>query len=399
MSMSELHIDANKPICHLKSNSDSGKELLAVGSSDSFVQDLGNLSEFQRWLDKDPSWVFGILGYDLKNSVEKLQSENTTLCKSPQIAFFKPCEVWQKQNDLWSCLTDPSQPKRSHLQFSRFRNNAQIKLKPQISKEIYLNAVDRVKHHIQIGDVYELNYCHAFHGKYDDLDMRAVFEKLNTLTTAPFGGFFSLEGHQLACGSPERFMRRHGNELISQPIKGTIKRGESREEDLALMKKLANSPKDRSENVMITDLVRNDLSRIAQRASVRVDELFGIHSFQTVHQMISTVSCEVKPEASFTDILRATFPMGSMTGAPKVRAMQLIEDLESFQRGWYSGSLGYIEPDGDFDFNVIIRSVMHNQHTGQVQACAGGAIVIDSSPEDEYDESILKLNAVLQSLT
>jgi para-aminobenzoate synthetase component 1 len=200
------------------------------------------------------------------------------------------------------------------------------------------------------------------------------------------------------CYSPERYIRKTVTKLISQPIKGTAPRDADAVKDAALAEWLKNDPKERSENVMIVDLVRNDMSCVAVKGTVRVEELCGIHSFETVHQMISTVSCEVGEDVSFTDILRATFPMGSMTGAPKYRSMQLIEEHESFQRGLFSGSIGYIDPNGDFDLNVVIRTVIHNAKNGYLSCGVGSAITIQSDPEKEYEECLVKVKKIMDGV-
>jgi len=196
----------------------------------------------------------------------------------------------------------------------------------------------------------------------------------------------------------ERFLVKKQNTLISQPIKGTIGKGKTLEEDKLLIQELENSEKDRAENVMIVDLVRNDLAKVCKPGTIKVEELFGIYSYLQVHQMISTVSGELKPNITFGDILRATYPMGSMTGAPKIAAMKFIEELEDFKRGWYSGSVGYIEPNGDFDFNVVIRSLLGNMNTKEIAYCAGGAITIDSETDKEWNEIKLKTKAITSIL-
>jgi para-aminobenzoate synthetase component 1 len=200
-------------------------------------------------------------------------------------------------------------------------------------------------------------------------------------------------------GSPERFLKREGDRLMSQPIKGTVRRGRSAEEDNALIDTLQSSEKERAENVMIVDLVRNDLSRIAQKATVEVTELCGIHSFQTVHQMVSTIECRLDKDKGLSDILRATFPMGSMTGAPKISAMKHIDRIEPEGRGSYSGSIGYITPTGDFDFNVLIRSLFHNSKTESLVANVGGAITSLSDAHQEYEECMLKAEAILKAVS
>jgi para-aminobenzoate synthetase component 1 len=193
-------------------------------------------------------------------------------------------------------------------------------------------------------------------------------------------------------------LKREGNRIISQPIKGTSRRGQSTDEDNRLKKELSNSTKERAENVMIVDLVRNDLSRCAERDSVRVDELFGVHSFKTVHHLVSTISCTVPSSIGWVELIQTTFPMGSMTGAPKLSAMKLISAQEKTERGVYSGSIGYIEPNGDFDFNVVIRSVQYDNLSERVSCHVGGAITALCNATDEYNECLLKAEAVLRAL-
>ena len=207
-----------------------------------------------------------------------------------------------------------------------------------------------------------------------------------------------MDDYSIFSGSPERFLKKVGSKLISEPIKGTAKRGLTKTEDEELIKSLVSDPKERAENVMIVDLVRNDLSKIATKNSVQVEELCQIYSFETVHQMISRISCDIKESASFTEIIKATFPMGSMTGVPKIRAMELIEEHESFKRGVYSGSIGYIKPNGDFDFNVVIRSLVYNRKNNYLSCSVGGAITIQSDPEKEYEECLIKVKRILDGM-
>ena len=226
-----------------------------------------------------------------------------------------------------------------------------------------------------------------------------VYSILNTISPTPFSTFYKLNNQYLLCASPERFVKKDGDKIISQPIKGTAKRDlTNKTRDEQLKQQLINSQKEKSENVMIVDLVRNDLSKIAARNSVQVDELFGIYSFPQVHQMISTVSATIKDEIDFADMLKASFPMGSMTGAPKYRVMQLIEEYEQTKRGIYSGSFGYITPQNDFDFNVVIRSIVYNEQTKYVSYQVGGAITHYSNAEDEYEECLLKAKAMEKAL-
>ena len=200
------------------------------------------------------------------------------------------------------------------------------------------------------------------------------------------------------CSSPERFLQKSGNRIISQPIKGTRKRGIDLDEDRFLFNELKNSEKDKSENVMITDLVRNDLSKTAQKSSVKVEELFGVYSFERVHQMITTISSIIDKKYDFIDLIESCFPMGSMTGAPKLKAMQLIEEYETTKRSIYSGAFGYISPYQDFDFNVVIRSVLYDRLSSYISVLVGGAITINSDEEQEYEECLIKAQALINVL-
>jgi para-aminobenzoate synthetase component 1 len=218
------------------------------------------------------------------------------------------------------------------------------------------------------------------------------------LSKAPFSCYFKFDGKYLLSASPERFLKKQGSKLISMPIKGTARRGKNIEDDLALRRKLLADQKERSENVMIVDLVRNDLSRSSVEGSVKVEELFGIKTFPQVHQMVSTITGVLRDDVHFVDAIRNAFPMGSMTGAPKVRAMELIEQYEKSKRGLYSGAVGYITPEGDFDFNVVIRSLLYNSLNHYLSFHVGSAIVFDSAPEKEYEECLLKAKALIQVL-
>jgi len=200
------------------------------------------------------------------------------------------------------------------------------------------------------------------------------------------------------CCSPERFIHKQNHEIISQPIKGTSKRGADPTQDELLKVALKNNQKEQAENVMIVDLVRNDLGKVAIPGTVNVDELCGIYTLKTVHQMISTISATLKENLLFSEIIKASFPMGSMTGAPKIRAMEIIEELEFFSRGLYSGSVGYISPDGNFDFNVVIRSILYNSTTKALLYPAGGAITANSDIAKEFEECLLKAKTMKDAL-
>ena len=273
-----------------------------------------------------------------------------------------------------------------------------IEIQSKISRTEYIHSVEKLKEHIRKGDIYEINFCQEFFAENASIDTTEIYKNLNAISGAPFAAFCKFDTHYLMCASPERFLQKRGNKLISQPIKGTIKRSENRETDDQLKNELLHNEKERSENVMIVDLVRNDLSRIAKKGSVNVDELYEIYSFKQVHQMISTVSCEIENTVSFTEILKSMFPMGSMTGAPKISAMKLIEQYESTKRGLYSGAVGYISPEGDFDFNVVIRSILYNSENKYLSFMVGSAITDKAQAEQEYEECLLKAKAMFQAL-
>jgi para-aminobenzoate synthetase component I len=274
-----------------------------------------------------------------------------------------------------------------------------FQLEPLVSKTEYETQFSRIRYELQQGNIYEMNYCIPFEQRnvvsFDEINL---FRALQNRTDAPFSAFLRFGQHTMMGASPERYLKKEGRRLYSQPIKGTRKRGRNEQEDAILKEELRHDPKERSENVMIVDLVRNDLARVAVPGTVLVDELFGVYSFSTVHQLISTISCELRPNTPFSDILKATFPMGSMTGAPKIRAMEVIDAVECFSRGWYSGSIGLITPNGDFDLNVVIRSLFYDAERKTLAYPVGSAITIQANAQDEYEECALKLNSLLNLL-
>ena len=276
--------------------------------------------------------------------------------------------------------------------------NPPIHLISSISKEAYLDKVVKLKEHIQLGNIYEINYCIQFLSEQINISPLNIFFKLIELTKAPYTALVKLNNDFIISASPELFLKKVGNKLSSKPIKGTIKRGITEHEDDELKNYLHNSIKERTENVMAVDVSRNDLSIIAQRGSVNVNKLYNIESFETVHQMVSTVSCLIKPEISFHEIIDATFPMASMTGAPKLRAMTLIDEFENFERNYYSGAMGIIDSEGNYTLSVIIRSIFYNIKTQKLSIAVGGAITYLSDPEKEYEECLLKANALLKVL-
>jgi para-aminobenzoate synthetase component 1 len=285
-----------------------------------------------------------------------------------------------------------------HSKNDSFDTLDKVKVKQRISKELYLEKVTKMLEHIHAGDMYEANFCMEFYAENAVINPLEKFQKLNQISKAPFSVFFKNNKHFLLCASPERYLKKVGDKIISQPIKGTSKRFFDTIEDEKSKHNLENDAKERAENIMITDLVRNDLSHTAQKGSVEVAELCKIYSFLQVHQMISTVTSKLDAQYSPIDVLRTTFPMGSMTGAPKISVMKIIENQEETKRGLYSGTVGYFTPEGDFDFNVVIRSILYNQENKYVSFSVGSAITAQSVPEKEYEECLLKAKAMAEVL-
>ena len=389
-------------------NSNDGTGLFGFGTIDYLEFKVSDdLELIQSFIDKYKSnYIFSNLSFDLKNKVENLTSDNPDNLSFPLATFWIPKTVVKIENGKLSFVqgTDTTENRHRILTFlAKEKESLQInhstELRPRTSKKDYLEHVNQLKKEIQYGNIYEVNYCQEFYAEnYNLIDGEALYFKLNKLTQAPFSSYIRLNNFELFCGSPERFIKKRNSKIISQPIKGTKKRGSSQEEDELLKANLLSDPKERSENVMIVDLVRNDLSKIALKNSVKVDELFGIYSFKTVHQMISTISCEIPKEVNFIAILKALFPMGSMTGAPKISALKLIEKHEEFKRGIYSGAMGYFSPNGDFDFNVVIRTLVYNSSNNYLSCSVGGAITIQSNPEAEYDECFTKIQSILNAI-
>lgn len=394
------------PIIYLNSNDGSG--ILAFGEGAVFVKEEGtSIEDMQAFIDAHAGeYLFGHLGYDLKNEFYSLTSSNPDKLNFPDAFLWVPKYVVKMYKEHFDFLqgeknTESFDFLNYFLEEETDQNfhHHNYAFKARISKEEYIEKVIKLKNHIQQGDIYEVNFCQEFYAEDAEMNFPMdTYFRLNELTHAPFSSFYQFGDYAAFCGSPERFLKKEGSRLISQPIKGTAPRGATPEEDEFLKNSLKNDPKERAENTMIVDLVRNDLSRVAQKDSVKVDEYCEIYSFDTVHQMISTVSCEVRPEVNFTDVLRATFPMGSMTGAPKLRAMELIEENEAFKRGLYSGSIGYIAPNGDFDFNVVIRTLLYNGENRYLSCSVGGAITIQSDPEKEYEECMVKVKRILDGM-
>ncbi|AOW21568.1 aminodeoxychorismate synthase component I [Urechidicola croceus] len=364
---------------------------------------FGILKEYQQ-ITKD--YIFGYLGYDLKNDIENLQSKNFDGLHFPDLYFFQPKKIFfikgntvkisyleTFENEIESDLEEII-----NIKLTDFHQPNDIKIKLRIHKDEYFDKISKVLAHILRGDIYEVSFCQEFYAENSEINPFEVYQNLNEISTPPFATYLKLDDKFLLSASPERFLKRSENKVISQPIKGTIKRGETPIEDIDLKFQLENDLKERAENIMIVDLVRNDLSRTAIKGSVKVAELCKVYTFKQVHQLISTVVSEVKSETNSVDIIKSLFPMGSMTGAPKISAMKIIEELEETKRGLYSGAVGYFTPSGNFDFNVVIRSILYNESEKYISYSVGGAITAKSIPEKEYEECLLKAKAMREVL-
>ncbi|WP_121665490.1 anthranilate synthase component I family protein [Mesonia aquimarina] len=383
--------------------------ILAVEAFTSIKTDtLDAFDQLKEYQETTKDWIFGYLTYDLKNDVENLTSKNIDGLHFPALYFIQPKKIFLIKDDeiqlhYLAMVDDELETDWEEICAYKItdeveENIVQSPVKSRLSEDEYVEKVEKMLAHIFRGDIYEANFCQEFYLENALLNPLETYFQLNQLSTPPFAAYCKLEDYYLLSASPERYIKKTGNKIISQPIKGTARRLENKEEDDLLKNQLQNDPKERAENIMIVDLVRNDLSKTATKASVEVEELCGLYTFQQVHQLISTISSKVDLNLSPIEILRTTFPMGSMTGAPKVSAMQIIEDLEVSKRGLYSGSLGYFTPEGDFDFSVIIRSILYNQEKKYASFSVGSAITAKSDPKKEYEECLIKAAAMKKAL-
>jgi para-aminobenzoate synthetase component 1 len=377
--------------------------VLAVDAFTSIKTDCNNAFEgLKQYQQTTKDWIFGYLSYDLKNDVEPLQSNNFDGLDFPDLFFFQPKKMFLLKGDqlemqyLSLCDDEFEEDFDEIIKSKESKSHIvdEITIRQRISENSYIDKVSKMLTHIHKGDLYEANFCMEFYAENASIEPVEKFRKLNEISQPPFAVFFKNNKHFLLSASPERYLKKQGDLLLSQPIKGTAKRYSDPVEDEKSKIQLVSDPKERAENIMITDLVRNDLSHTAQKGSVEVKELCGIYSFMQVHQMISTITSKLDPQYGVIDALKTTFPMGSMTGAPKISAMKIIDQLEETKRSLYSGALGYFTPDGDFDFNVVIRSILYNQEKRYISFSVGSAITSLSSPEKEYQECLLKAKAM-----
>jgi len=351
---------------------------------------------------KNKGWLFGGLGYDLKNEIEDLTSKNEDHLNFPDLFFFAPKHLLILKGNRLEIVSDDADNIWFQLQNSvekPVNSSAKSETKCRFSKADYIQTLEEIKTEISKGNIYETNFCIEFYAENMVINPSEIFQQLNLVSPTPFANYFKWFDKYIISATPERFLSKRGNKLISQPIKGTAKRSANHEEDEQIKNDLGNHPKEQQENVMIVDLVRNDLTKSAKKGTVTVEELFGIYSFKQVHQMISTVVCQIKDEVTSVEALKNAFPMGSMTGAPKIKAMLLMDHYERSQRGIYSGAVGYFSPEGDFDFNVIIRTILYNKTEKYLSFHVGSAITYYANAENEYEECLLKIKAILEVLS
>lgn len=383
--------------------------LLAAGAAHllEVKSDGQAFDQLQSFYDAHQDWLFGHLSYDLKNELEPAKRVHPDGIGFPDLCFFVPEVVVQLRDHSLQIGTigrENAEAVFASIMATEIPAGqvaqADVQVQSRFTQAEYLQVIRDLQQHILRGDCYEINFCQEFYATNAAIDPVLVYAGLCQASPNPFAAFYKSGDRYLLCASPERYIRKEGHRLFSQPIKGTWQRdaqsvqGDERNRDL-----LYHSAKDRSENVMVVDLVRNDLSRVCEEGSVQVDELFGIYSFPQVHQMISTISGVLRPDLHWVEAIRQTFPMGSMTGAPKRRVMELIEQYERTRRGLFSGSVGYITPDGDFDFNVVIRSIFYNAATAYLSYLVGSGITFYSDPQGEYEECLLKAAAIRRVLT
>ena len=361
------------------------------------------LSGLQQFIDEKPCWLFGHLAYDVQTTGHIKPIRRQDRLHFPDTFFFEPATVLRiHQGELSISSVQPDQifeeiEKADALQKTHAVEN--ISIQNKISREEYIHIIQQLQQHIQRGDCYEINFCQEFFAEHALVNPFVLYEKLNALSPNPFSALYRIDDKWLVSASPERFLQKKDRKLISQPMKGTLPRNTKNSDGIKQeQQQLLASAKEKAENVMVVDLVRNDLSRICQTGTVQVDELFGVYSFPQVHQMVSTISGVLNDGVTFKYIINAMFPMGSMTGAPKINVMHLIDRYEKSNRGIFSGTVGYMTPGGDFDLNVVIRSLMYNQSTQYLSFQAGSGITIYADAEKEWDECMVKAKAIKEIL-
>lgn len=382
---------------------DSFPNVIAWGIKSELIckNDLNSFDKLNQFSASITLPIFGFFGYNLKNQIEDISSSKIATIEFPDLYFFEPENIIYFKNNGFYIVSLSKNCDVIYQNIISFKSSESaifnISNSNEINKNSYINDINYIKEKIIRGDVYEVNYCTEtlMNATLNPVDL---YFKLTEISPMPFSGFVKYNNKYILSASPERFLKKQDDTFISQPIKGTVKRGISEIDDNNLIFELQNSEKERAENIMIVDLVRNDLSHTAKDGTVEVVELCKVYSFQFVHQMISTIKSIKSKNFDFTDTIKTCFPMGSMTGAPKISAMKLIDKLEHTNRGVFSGSIGYITPNQDFDFNVIIRSLIYDDENKLASFHVGSAITIDSDAESEYNECFLKSFAIKKAL-
>ena len=350
--------------------------------------------------------AIGYFSYDLVRRLEKLQGIAEDAEHIPEMAvgiyewaviidhqLQKSWLIGHDEIANWKSLIDQFskiQPVQ-HDQYFQVTGD----IESNMSQEVYADAFKQIKHYLKEGDCYQVNLAQRFSAPCQG-DPWVAYQALRQINSAPFSAFLNFPDVQVLSSSPERFLKVINGIVETKPIKGTRPRKQDQTENREQIQDLTNSGKDRAENVMIVDLLRNDISKTSKEGSVKVPKLFDVESFATVHHLVSTVTGILEDGKHALDLLRSCFPGGSITGAPKIRAMEIIEELEPNRRGVYCGSVGYIGFDGNMDTNIAIRTLVYSDHT--IRFWAGGGIVNDSVLEDEYQESFDKAGAMLQLL-
>jgi para-aminobenzoate synthetase component I len=393
----------------LNPENESGVQVLAGVNAKQYIEaDTPHVFDSLKKAIQQKQWWMGHVAYDSKNEIEKLESKHHDGIGFPDLFLFSP-EILIKLKDqevsIESSAINPEQVFQDILTYipEQLKKDSDaysfVDMQPRFSREEYIKTVKKLKEHIARGDCYEINFCQEFYAEDISISPLHAYLELTRISPTPFSSFYRLNERYLVCASPERFLEKRGDLIRSQPIKGTIARNlNDPEADKLLASRLKQNAKERSENIMVTDLVRNDISKISKEGSVTVPELCAVYSFPQVHHLISTVEGTLLPDKDIADVLQACMPMGSMTGAPKKRVMELIEQYERTRRGVYSGCVGYITPESDCDWNVVIRSLLYNQENNYLSYQVGSAITFYSYAEKEYEECLLKASAIRQVL-
>lgn len=401
----------------LKIKSKNGKVYIDSNKKNINVFELLNkeYNKYKQSYKTDLPFIGGIVGhfsYDLCHEIEDLpkSAKDDIKLEDINLGFYHGAIVFDhKKRKVF--LTDANIDGKGNKRIEKIKKNIsdenkddfKVKkspknpnLKANMTKDEYLESIKKIKDYIKNGDIYQVNMTQRFETDLTQ-DPINLYAKLRKINPAPFAAYMDFNNYQVLSSSPERFIKLKENILETRPIKGTRPRGENKKEDELLKNELRNSKKDRSELLMIVDLERNDFSKVAKTSTVDVKELFAIEKYPTVFHLVSTIQCELDKEYNCVDVLKACFPGGSITGAPKIRAMEIIDELEPTTRNLYTGSIGYIDFNGDMDLNIVIRTMLVKDKKVYFQV--GGGIVWDSNPYDEYQESLDKAKALIEALS